>query len=85
MIRDFHSDPLPQGCPFSFISVLKKSSGVSTEAFLGGLQYKKCQATEDWETREIKDWFAFSLDEKTCGLWGYFDQKIHFKVHAGGR
>jgi hypothetical protein len=85
MIRDFHSDPLPQGCPFSFISVLKKKSGISTEAFLGGLQYKKCQVTEDWETREIKDWFAFSLDEKTCGLWGYFDQKIHFKVHAGGR
>lgn len=85
MIRDFHSDPLPQGCPFSFIAVLKKSGGVSTEAFLGGLQYKKCELVEDWEQREIKDWFAFALDKKTTGLWGYFNNLYNFKVTAGGK
>lgn len=91
MIRDFHADPLPQGCPFSFISVLKKNTVTkeSKEAILGALRYKTCEVPDnpaDQLAREIKDWFAFSLDEKTCGLWGYFNEgKCNFKVTAGGK
>ena len=87
MIRDFHADPLPQGCPFSFISRLKKNTinNVSTEATLGALRYKLC-GTDDLEARQIKDWFAFTLDEKTSGLWGYFNEgACNFKVTAGGK
>jgi hypothetical protein len=91
MIRDFHADPLPQGCPFSFVSVLKKKAVTkeSTEATLGALRYKTCEVPDDPAdqlAREIKDWFAFSLDEKTTGLWGYFNEgKCNFKVTAGGK
>lgn len=91
MIRDFHADPLPQGCPFSFVSVLKKKpvTKESTEATLGALRYKTCEVPDDPAdqlAREIKDWFAFSLDEKTTGLWGYFNEgKCNFKVTAGGK
>jgi len=87
MIRDFHADPLPQGCPFSFISRLKKttSTKVSTEATLGALRYVECD-TLDLTARDIKDWFAFTLDEKTTGLWGYYNQgTCNFKVTSGGK
>lgn len=86
MIRDFHSDPLPQGCPFSFIAMLKKntSTKASTEALLGALRYKECD-TLDLSVRQIRDWFAFDLDDKTTGLWGYFNNLYNFKITAGGK
>jgi hypothetical protein len=89
MIRDFLPDPLPQSCPFSFIAQLKKNGTVSTEAFLGALRYDNCQIPEDSEdpvSREIKDWFAFAVDDKTAGLWGYYDQgNYNFKITTGGK
>lgn len=89
MIRDFLPDPLPQSCPFSFIAQLKKNGTVSTEAFLGALRYDNCEIPEDPEdpvSREIKDWFAFAVDDKTAGLWGYYDQgNYNFKITTGGK
>lgn len=90
-IRDFPPDPLPQGCPFSFVSQLKKnvSTKKSEQAMLGALQYKNCDNPEDpadQTSRQIKDWFAFTLDTKTCGLWGYFNEADYsFKITAGGK
>ena len=86
MIRDFHSDPLPQGCPFSFIAILKKNNSTkeSTEALLGAQRFQSCTGT-DLSARQIRDWFAFDLDQKTSGLWGYFNYLYNFKVTAGGK
>ena len=92
MVREFLPDPIPQGCPFSFIAQLKKTGTVSTEAFLGALRYDNCDVPQNAEeakdpvSREIKDWFAFAVDEKTVGLWGYYDLgNYNFKVTAGGK
>ena len=91
LIRDFEPNPLPQGCPFSFISQLKKNNSTkATElATLGALQYKTCGLPDDptsQTSRDIKDWFAFTVDPLTCGLWGYENEgKYNFKVTAGGK
>jgi len=89
MIREFLPDPLPQSCPFSFIAQLKKQGTESTEAFLGALCYDNCEIPQDPKdpvSREIKDWFAFAVDKKTVGLWGYYDKgNYNFKVTAGGK
>ena len=90
VIRDIEANPLPQGCPWSFVSRLKRnnSTKATEEALLGGLRYKSCEIPDDpadQMSRDIKDWFAFTLDAPTCGLWGYFDEgKNNFKVTAGG-
>jgi hypothetical protein len=49
LIRDFEPNPLPQGCPWSFVSRLKKnnSTKASEEAVLGGLRYKNCGLPDD--------------------------------------
>ena len=91
MIRDFPPDPLPQGCPFSFVSKLERndSTKVTKQALLGALRYVTCAAPakpEDQMSRTIKNWFAFALDEKTTGLWGYHSQgKYNFKITSGGK
>lgn len=93
MVRDIPSDPLPQGCPFSFVNKLERNQSApdkpSKQAILGALRYKSCEIPEepaDQLSREIKDWFAFALDEKTTGLWGYFNEADYsFKVTAGGK
>jgi hypothetical protein len=91
MIRDFPPDPLPQGCPFSFVSKLERneSTKVTKQALLGALRYVTCVAPakpEDQMSRTIKNWFAFALDEKTTGLWGYHSQgKYNFKITSGGK
>ena len=93
MVRDIPSDPLPQGCPFSFVNKLERNQSApgkpSKQAILGALRYKSCEIPEDPTdqlSREIKDWFAFALDEKTTGLWGYFNEADYsFKVTAGGK
>jgi len=90
VIREIEANPLPQGCPWSFVSRLKRnnSTKATEEALLGGLRYKSCEMPDDpadQMSRDIKDWFAFTLDSPTCGLWGYFDEgKNNFKVTSGG-
>lgn len=91
MIRDFPPDPLPQGCPFSFVSKLERNetTKVTKQALLGALRYVACAAApdpSDQMSRQIKNWFAFTLDEKTTGLWGYHTQgKYNFKITSGGK